>query len=106
MANAGRALIPVAIPRARRRGTGARAPLRAAFERLRVRALDEILHSLARRVVMDLPWGRLHEVGRRRDDRAGEAAVERELATADRVDDHARAVGRDRKSTRLNSSHV
>src|SRR5207237_5010609 len=57
-------------------------------------ALDVFLHALARPVVRDLARRRLHEVRRRRHDRAAEAPVERELAAAYCVDDDSGAVRR------------
>src|SRR5947199_321559 len=50
-------------------------------------ALDVFLHALARPVVRDLARRRLHEVRRRRHDRAAKTPVERELAAAYCVDD-------------------
>src|SRR5205085_9037900 len=48
--------------------------------------LNELLGQLVRLVVLDLLRGRLHEVRARRDERAGDAVVERELRETDRAD--------------------
>src|SRR5438093_5865742 len=71
---------------------GRAAALGFACERRLIGSFDIGLHAVARVVVMDLPRWRLHEVRRRSHDRAAQAAVERELAATDRVDDDARAV--------------
>src|SRR3712207_5938757 len=93
---------------------------------------DEVLGVLARDRVGHLHGRRLHQVRRRRLERAADAVVQRELAAAHGVGDDARRVRRvphlelhldvqrhvaeglaldadvrpDRKSTRLNSSHA
>src|SRR4051794_2472826 len=56
--------------------------------------LDELLGQLVRLVILDLLRGRLHEVRARRDERTGDAVVERELREADGVDDDAGRVRR------------
>ena len=55
---------------------------------------DEVLDHLARLVVGELHRRRLLEVGRGRDQRALEPVVQRQLAAAHGVDDHAGRVGR------------
>ena len=62
-------------------------------ERLVVLAPDERLDAVERDVVVDLLGRALHEVARRRDERALQAAVEAQLQAADRVGDDAGAVG-------------
>src|SRR4051812_43269152 len=57
--------------------------------RLPLVALDELLGELVRLVVLDLLRRRLHEVRARRDERAGDAVVQRELREPDGVDDDA-----------------
>src|SRR5438045_8637521 len=86
----------IATPRTPIRGAGGPTPLgRGSAERLLTRtSLDVFLHALTRLVVRDLARRRLHEIGRRRDDRASEAPIEGELAAAYCVDDHPRAVWR------------
>ena len=54
----------------------------------------ELLDHPVRFVVVVLHRRRLHEVRRRAEQRAADAAVERELGAAHRVDDHAGRVGR------------
>src|SRR3954464_14829005 len=56
-------------------------------------AADEGLHAGAALVVGELHGRGLHEVRRRRDDRATETAVLGDLRGADRVDDDAGGVG-------------
>src|SRR3954469_1307153 len=53
---------------------------------------DELLQQRATLGVLDLDRGALHEVRRRRDDRAADAAVLGDLGGADGVDDDAGAV--------------
>src|SRR5690606_40567926 len=83
---------------------------------------DEGLELRAALRVLHLDRRGLHEVRRGREDRAADAAVLRDLRGTDGVDDDAGGVGgvphlelvlqvqrdlaEDRKSTRLNSSHV
>src|SRR6476646_7312332 len=55
---------------------------------------DELLHSIAARIVVVLHRRRLHEVGARPLQRTGEAVVEPELGAADSVDHDAGRVGR------------
>src|SRR3954447_23150201 len=56
--------------------------------------LDELLGQLVRLVVLDLLRGRLHEVRARRDERAGDSVVQRELRETNGVDDDAGRVRR------------
>src|SRR5438105_13320472 len=96
MGGAERGSLRIARPRTPSRGADGPTPLgRGSAERLLTRtALDVFLHAFARLVIRDLARRRLHEIGRRRDDRAAEAPVEGELAAAYCVDDDAGAVRR------------
>ena len=62
-------------------------------QRLVVVAADERLDAVERDVVVDLLRRALHEVARRRDERALQPAIEAELQAADGVGDDAGAVG-------------
>src|SRR5687767_5709515 len=68
--------------------------LLGANERLVVLAADESLDALARHIVVNLARWALHEVARRCDERALQAAIETQLDAADGVGDDAGAVGR------------
>src|SRR5205823_14041473 len=96
MAGAARAPRRRASPKTPIRGADGPASLgrRPAERLLTGTALDVFLHALARPVVRDLARRRLHEVRRRRHDRAAEAPVERELAAAYCVDDDSGTVRR------------
>src|SRR5205809_4936296 len=96
MAGAARATRRRASPKTPIRGADGPASLgrRPAERLLTGTALDVFLHAFARTVVRDLARRRLHEVRRRRDDRASEAPIERELAAAYCVDHDAGAVRR------------
>ena len=56
--------------------------------------LDEALDRVARLVVLDLLRRRLHQVGARAFERAGDAVVQRELREPDRIDHDPRGVRR------------
>src|SRR2546430_8909261 len=96
MGGAERGSLRIARPRTPIRGADGPTPLgRGSAERLLTRtAFDVFLHAFTRLVVRDLARRGLHEIGRRRDDRASEAPIEGELAAAYCVDDDARAVRR------------
>src|SRR5581483_8716148 len=57
-------------------------------------AADEGFGALARLVIGELPRRRLHEIARWPDQRAADAAIERQLGAADGVDHDARRVRR------------
>src|SRR3990170_5722791 len=63
-------------------------------ERLVVIAADEVLDAIVGDVVVDLDRRALHEVRARRDQRAGQAAIEAQLCAADGIGDDNGAVGR------------
>src|SRR6516164_4161309 len=57
-------------------------------------SLDEAQRALTRLVVGELERRRFHVVAARADQRPADAAIERELGAADRIDDHAGGIRR------------
>src|SRR5690348_7443507 len=55
---------------------------------------DKTFDHLACFIIMILDWGRFHEVGRWREERAADVVIQRQLGTTQRIDDDTRRIRR------------